>query len=519
LNKIKTRILPPCLILALTLMMVSFAEEVYAGGCGGGGGGGGGDCGGGPSVINPPPGQPLRDPILLPDLNSDPEIFEGSIEAKMATVDINGVKANLMTYNGYYPGPTITIKKGDLLKINLKNSLPMGGTNILGYQRGITNIHTHGFHVSPEEPSDAAHIHIMPGETYNYIYNTSMHPAGTFNFYHCHIHGLTAEQYWSGLIGCLMTQDETPLLANYETHTLVVKDITLVGNNPEPYSSTMDYMRGKEGNIVMINGQVNPVLNIRPGQVQRWRILNACNARFLKLNLQQHGLRLIGTDGGLLDKPYLLSEILLAPGERVDLLIKGEKSSGIYKLLSLPYDRGCGSTPQTVTLMTVSYKGTRANDAIPTQINPDATRLNLDLSVLPKRKLVLSMMHGRGYINGQDFDVNPYTIMSMVGTYEVWEISVRGGMDHPFHQHVNHAMVLSVNGGDAGYASLYTTVPAWKDTVCVPKWGSVTILVSIMDYTGMTMFHCHIVEHEDIGMMGMWHIMEGMEPMPPMPMN
>lgn len=95
-----------------------------------------------------------------------------------------------------------------------------------------------------------------------------------------------------------------------------------------------------------------------------------------------------------------------------------------------------------------------------------------------------------------------------------WEISVQGGMDHPFHQHVNHAMVLSVNGGDPGYASLYTNAPAWKDTVLVPKWGTITILVPVMDYTGMTMFHCHIVEHEDIGMMGMWHLMEQMPPMP-----
>jgi len=510
----KNRIISICAILLLIITSASAIVEVYAGGCGGGCGGGGG----GTSIIDPPPGQQLVDPIMLPDLNADPGVFEGNIEAKRASVNINGVQANLLTYNGYYPGPTIRFKKGDLLKIHFKNSLPMDGTNILGYERGVTNIHTHGFHVSPEEPSDAAHIHIMSGETYNYTYDTMNHPAGTLNFYHCHIHGLTAEQYWGGLVGCLIAEDDTTLLASYETHVLVVKDITLVGSNPEPYASTMDYMKGKEGNIVMVNGQVNPVLNIRPGQVQRWRILNSCNARFLKLNLQQHNMQLIGTDGGLLDKAYTLSQILLAPGERVDLLVRGDKSSGTYKFLSLPYDRGCGSGTQQVTLMTVSYRGTRVSNSIPTTIT-NAARPNIDLSSLTRRRLVLSMRHGRGYINGQDFDVNPYTIISTVGTYEVWEIAVQGGMDHPFHQHVNHAMVLSVNGGDSGYASLYTSIPAWKDTVYVPKWGSITILVSVMDYTGMTMFHCHIVEHEDIGMMGMWHIMEEMEPMPPMPMN
>jgi FtsP/CotA-like multicopper oxidase with cupredoxin domain len=103
--------------------------------------------------------------------------------------------------------------------------------------------------------------------------------------------------------------------------------------------------------------------------------------------------------------------------------------------------------------------------------------------------------------------------MSNLGTYEIWTISNQSGMGHPFHQHVNAAQVLKVTGGDAGYASLFTSIPAWKDTVLVPKWGSVDLLVPVMDFDGMAMFHCHILEHEDIGMMGMWHIMEGGMPM------
>jgi len=522
-NRKTSKIVALGIISLLMFSMLSVTGVINAGRMGGGGGmggsggggGGGGGCGGGSTVIDSPPGQAFKDPVTLTDLNEDPSIAEYNIEAKVSTVNINGVQASLMTYNGQYPGPTILVKQGDTLRIHFKNSLPeTTDTNILGFVKGVTNVHTHGFHVSPEEPADAAHIHIMPGETYDYEYDTSMHPAGTLSFYHNHIHGLTAEQYWAGLVGCLVTADENSVLAGYETHIMVVKDITLSGNTPEPYSSTMDYMKGKEGSIVMVNGQVNPVLSMRPGQVQRWRILNACNARFLKLNLQQHGLQIIGTDGGLLDKPYPISEILLAPGERIDVLVKAIQSTGSYKLRSLPHDRGCGSALQTVTLMTVSVKGTPVSGSIPTVINPDAERWSMDTSSLPKRSLVLSMMHGRGYINGMDFDVDPYTIMSTVGTYEVWTVSVQGGMDHPFHFHVNHAQVLSVSGGDAGYASLYTKSPALKDTILVPKWGSVTLLVQVSDYTGMTMFHCHIVEHEDIGMMGMWHIMPGdMEPM------
>ena len=117
---------------------------------------------------------------------------------------------------------------------------------------------------------------------------------------------------------------------------------------------------------------------------------------------------------------------------------------------------------------------------------------------------------GRGSINGRDFDVDPLVVRSQLpasgDTWEVWTIANATGMDHPWHQHTNHAQVLSISGGDAAYAALYTQAPAWKDTVIVPRGGSVTQLVKVSDWRGMAMFHCHIVEHEDIGMLGVWQI-------------
>jgi FtsP/CotA-like multicopper oxidase with cupredoxin domain len=100
--------------------------------------------------------------------------------------------------------------------------------------------------------------------------------------------------------------------------------------------------------------------------------------------------------------------------------------------------------------------------------------------------------------------------MSNTGMWEVWEITTPGMMDHPFHHHTNSAQVLSITGGDSGYTNLYTTTPSWKDVTIVPKGGRAELLMPVMDYAGMAMLHCHIIEHEDIGMMGVWHIMEGM---------
>lgn len=483
------------------------------------GGGGGMGGGGSATIIDPPVGALFLDPAEMPNKSLVPGVVEVDLEARLARINVNGTMANLMTYNGAYPAPTIRVRKGDLLVVNLTNGLPATtATNLLGYRRNVTNLHTHGWHVSPEAPSDYVMYELEPGHAYRHEYDTAMQEAGTLNFYHPHKHGVVAEQYWAGLAGALVVEDANDLLKAYETHIMVIKDISLSGAEPAPHATMMDYMHGKEGNTVMVNGVVNPRLYMKSGQVQRWRIVNASSARFYRLSLDGHTLHLVGTDGGLLDRPYPLSEIILSPGERADILVRGTQGakSGSYRFKALPYARMGMSPLETRTLLTVTYKGSATPaQGLPATVNSAAVRLDPNnlpgmASIAARRTMTLSMGQGNGYINGQDFDVSPYTIMSETGSYEIWTIVNQSGMDHPFHQHVNAAQVLDVSGGDAGYASLYTSVPAWKDTVLVPKMGSVTLIVPVMDFSGMAMFHCHILEHEDIGMMGMWHLMRGM---------
>jgi FtsP/CotA-like multicopper oxidase with cupredoxin domain len=172
------------------------------------------------------------------------------------------------------------------------------------------------------------------------------------------------------------------------------------------------------------------------------------------------------------------------------------------------YDMGAALQ---VTLLTLSSKGNVVSDDIPTVVNPEAKRLSMDLTSLPRRTITFGMDMGNGYMNGQDYDIDPMTIASKEGDFEVWHIVNQTGMDHPFHMHTNSFQVLTITGGNLDYAWLYTTAPAMKDVVIVPKMGSVTLLVPVKDFTGMTMFHCHIVEHSDIGMMGEWEISGGGE--------
>jgi FtsP/CotA-like multicopper oxidase with cupredoxin domain len=517
---------------------------------GGGGGGGGGGMGGGgtTTITDPPVSGPLVDPPVANAAAPGSGIIDVSIAARPATVRVNGADARLLTYNGSFVAPTIRARRGDVVRMHFRNELPFTtATNLLGHRKNVTNMHVHGWHVTPGDnangtPADNVHVAIpagggtlvglpstMPGMPYtqdHFEYDLSMQRPGTLALYHPHVHGTVAEQFWAGLVGALdVVDDPITSLQGIESHVVVLKDITLSAGEPAPYTSLMEYMHGKQGDVCTVNGQVNPALGIRPGEVKRLRILNASNARFYRLSLQGHTLQVVGTDGGLLDKPYPVSEILLSSGERVDVLVKASTTKGSYKLLALPYARQGNMTTPQITLMTLQVGGSRASGSIPAAVNPGAMRLGGDTSMLPRAQFALSMGQGRGYINGISFDVmSDGTVHaaerhSTVGTDEIWEIVNQSGMDHPWHQHVNDGQVIAMSGGDAAiarYAQLMTVAPAWKDTIIVPKWGSVTLRLPIRDFTGMTMFHCHILEHEDIGMMGMWHIMGG--GMPPMGM-
>ena len=482
------------------------AQAMGGGGCGGGGCGGGGG-----SVIDPPLGALFKDPVEMPLTRANGIVTCPGIKPQIARLPVNGVLTDLMTYNGSFPGPLVRLKRGEKWAMKFTNGLPVDTSkNILGFARGITNIHTHGWHVSPSGMMDDVMRVFAPGQSGDYLYDTSLQPGGTLCWYHPHIHGLVGEQVWGGLHGTLVVEDETDaVLSGFETHVMVLKDIAVSGGKPAAYTSTMEYMQGKEGGTIMVNGQVNPVLTMRPGQVQRWRLLNASTARFYKLSLAGHTLQVVGTDGGLLDKPYPQSSMLLAPGERLDLLVKASTTAGTYKLLSLPYSRMGMMSSAQITLLTVSVSGTKVTQSLPSAVNPMAMR-EMPMGTPLARSFALSMSMGRGYINGRDFDVDPLVVdsevMEEMPMYELWTITNNSNMDHPWHQHVNPAQVQSISGGDAAYAALYTKSPAWKDVVIVPKGGSVKLLVKVADYTGMCMFHCHILEHEDIGMMGIWNL-------------
>ena len=413
------------------------------------------------------------------------------------------------TYNGSTPGPTLRIKPGDVLSITLENRLSEP-----------TNLHTHGLHVSPAGAADNIFISVPPGKQHAYTYRIPAdHRSGMF-WYHPHEHGMVASQVFGGLAGAIIVEDsldQIPEVAASNERVLILSD-PRVGTTAAVVNATMpERMQGREGDAVTVNGVRRPTLTARSGTLERWRILNASPSRYYLLQLERHQLTVITTDGGRLASPYGVPDVLLAPGERVEVLV-APSAAGTFDLLALPDDRGSArgmaargaSKRTTVATMTVATSAPAA--ALPTAL---ASAADLALpGASASRGLELAMGMGGGgrgggmggqsdrfTIDGRSFDPTRTDISTRLGRVEDWTVRNASAMDHPFHLHVWPFRVL--DGGDGR-----PVLPGWKDTVNVPAGASVRIRIPLTGISGRTVYHCHILDHEDLGMMGVINVIE-----------
>ena len=403
------------------------------------------------------------------------------------------------TYNGSTPGPTLRVRPGDTVVVTLQNRL---GTD--------TNLHTHGLHVSPTGDSDNIFVMVPPGGEHTYTYDIPAdHPSGLF-WYHPHAHGHVAEQIAAGLAGAIIITDDlddiTEITASTE-RLLILADPSVGDSAAVLATSQMGRMQGREGDVVLINGIVQPAVAVVAGTLERWRILNSSASRYYRLALDNHQFHVIASDGGRLTAPVTVSEIRLAPGERTEVLVTPAEA-GSNRLRALRYDRGSsgmgggmggrGSTSTAETVIaTVNVTGNSAAAALPSSLAKPST---VSATISAKRTVTLAMGGGGGMgggsmmaftIDGKSFDPERTDITAQLGTTEEWSIRNTSMMDHPFHLHVWPFQI--VDGPPTA---------GWKDTVNVPAGRTVTIRVAFTDLPGRTVYHCHILDHEDLGMMG-----------------
>lgn len=393
-------------------------------------------------------------------------------------------------FNNSVPGPVIKARKGDTVVVKVKNEL-----------NEPTIIHWHGIRLeSNMDGTDDVQRPILPGEEFEYRFGVP--DAGTF-WYHSHQN--ETEQMERGMYGALIVEDETDPVVD-EERVLMIDDMKLTrhsefnrGNSLQRWIERHD---GREGQTLLINGKENPTIAMRAGQTERWRFVNASSARYFRLYLGGTPFRIMSTDGGLLERTQEATELLIVPGERYDVLVGPFAEGQRFTIDSLPYNRMTFVKSKHTKFATVEVGAAAASKAIvPTAMRSIEVLASQDAGVTRKVKLSVdpSLKNGIDFrVNG---DVHAVDKPVHVGELQVWEVNNASLMDHPFHLHGFFFQVLEINGKAPAYR-------AWKDTINIGPRTKVKIVWRPDNRPGRWMYHCHILEHHEAGMMAHFEVID-----------
>jgi blue copper oxidase len=480
-------------------------------------------------------GAPLPIPPLVQVGSSGATLLE-AIDGRQTLLP--GLPAATRGFSQPFLGPVLRMVRGSTARIDVRNRL-----------REATTVHWHGLHV-PGSVDGGPHSEIAPGALWQP--SLEIDQPATTAWYHAHPHGSTGPQVYSGLAGMILIDEPGPpdaaLPRRYgvDDLPLIVQDRLFAADGRLRYSARgMAMMSGLRGDHILVNGALTPLAAV-PAGIVRLRVLNACNARILRLRFEDsRAMHQIGSDGGLFDRPNRLRQLTLATGERAEVLVDFSDGRSV-RLLSAPDSNspmrgagmrggmgggmgGMGMNPEPesvdseggfeVLRFAVEAEGAAAVQALPQRLAHAARPPNLGEPVRSRRFVLDShgmmggMMGGMGRgmpggigmmsmtINGRSFDMARIDHATRRGDTERWEVRA-GDMAHPFHLHGASFQVLTLNGRPVEFATT-----GWKDTVLVD--GSAELLVRFDHTAGERspyMFHCHILEHEDAGMMGQFTV-------------
>ena len=425
-----------------------------------------------------------------PDLNPDPKVVEVALSAQLAEVEVApGKRVRAWTYNGGLPGPLIKTRVGDRLIVHFTNEL-----------KEPTTVHWHGVRV-PIEMDGVPGIsqpEVKQGESFTYDF--VVRDAGLY-WYHPHV--MSAAQVGFGLYGALLVEDPEDGVGVADQATIVLSDIGFDAKGqlePADSGGSAGMVFGREGDYVLVNGRVRPVLRARPGAPQRWRIVNAAKSRFFYLDLEGQTFTVIGVDGGLQERPVTSDILLVTPGERVDVIVTPKGKAGTpLTLRAMLYNRGYGSVQYrgVEDVMTIEFTNQPPIAAAPVRVGrtialptvEGATPVNFVLTLPP-----MENNKSEFRVNGVPFwKAKPF--VAALGETQLWTVKNDSDWDHPFHLHGFFFQVIDEKG------QLVRPL-AWKDTVNIPMKTTARLLVTFDERPGEWMFHCHILDHADGGLMG-----------------
>jgi FtsP/CotA-like multicopper oxidase with cupredoxin domain len=447
--------------------------------------------------------EPLAAP---PEIHSRDGVLETTLTAACGPVRLGGQEFAGMLYNGSYVPPLLRARLGDTLRIKFRNDLiDRPRADELGYAGPLcsgpgtpSNVHYHGMSVSPQGNSDNVFVHVHPGESFQYevhIPAAGRQGPGLY-WYHPHAHGSVDPQILGGLSGALVIDGFDalyPLLRGMPERFLLIKHAQIGG-----------------GEVVSINGQINPSIAMRPGEMQFWRIAHIGASLFVKFRIEGMALYAIGTDGHPLSQPRKISEFLIGPGERIEAIAVGPPP-GEYAMRTISFQNEAWRPPEAVRDLALIVS---SGAAAPGDAGGEILRQRLvgarwidEVRAAPiarRRTLVYSRTADRQVfmIDGRTIDENRIDQTVQLGDTEEWTVINTDQQYHSFHIHQTPFLVTEINGAPANDDSL-------RDTATVPpstgeRHGTLKVVIPFTDpvIVGRFVYHCHSVNHEDKGMMG-----------------
>ena len=435
----------------------------------------------------PSHGQALTQP---PGIRSGNGVLNATLTAAPARVPLGEFAFPGLIYNGAYIPPLLRVRLGDTMRISFRNQLP----------DDPSNLHYHGMSVSPQGNSDNVFVHVHPGTQFDYEVRIPSHGRqgpGLF-WYHPHAHGFVTKQILGGMSGGLVVEGSDrlyPILSGLPERFFLIKHAEL----------------GEGNEIISINGQLNPLVDIRPGEMQLWRIAHIGATLFIKFRIGGMPLYVVARDGHPLTQPQKVDEFFIGPGERVDVIAVGP-DAGEYKVTTIPFQNEAWKKPDPAQQLAtvVSSGGGRPSGGTESEIlnqrvegdawidtvraTPIAKRRELTYSRTPDRKVFMIDHHV------MEEDRVDQTVK--LGDTEEWTVINTDQQYHSFHIHQTGFLVTEVNGVPQRELSL-------RDTVSIPpatdqSQGVLKVVIPFTDpvIVGRFVYHCHAVDHEDKGMMG-----------------
>jgi FtsP/CotA-like multicopper oxidase with cupredoxin domain len=429
------------------------------------------------------------------------------------------------SFAGHEVPPVLHVSPGQTLRLEYRNHMSTHSRELCvdGPCTNMTNLHFHGLHVSPQAPQDDA-ISMMakPGETLHYKVVVPRDQAPGLYWYHTHPHGESYQQDLDGMSGAIIVdgiERYAPEVRSLRQQVLVLRDAVLQEHDPNAallrqrvaLNDSCAPKAGTPTRLFTVNGVLRPAISIRPGEKQFWRIVNTSPDLYADLQIPGQSMKVIALDGMPVNfhdparRPVLMDHVFVPPAGRVEAIVTGPAAAQHATLSTLCFNTGPDGDPNPSMVLADLVNTSASTSDTPFIPAPGAPVFHplstTKLSTLEHQKVdfVVTFTEDKlgFYINGQKYaPQGPPMLVVPIGNYQHWRVVNQSHEAHPFHIHQVHFLTFASNGSSI-------QAPHWLDTVNLDPNESIDLLMDFTDpiIAGMSLFHCHLLKHEDKGMM------------------